>query len=578
MIRPILALLLLAASLSAQYALGPNSMRQEGVPQGKVEHFEWTSKIYPGTVRDVWFYVPQQYDGSEPAAVMVFQDGHSFINTEGDRAWMTPVVLDNLIHQGKMPVTIGIFVKWGLLPGQNDGQQGRYNRSFEYDALGDRYARFLIEEILPEAAKKYNLTEDPNLRGVGGSSSGAICAFTAAWHRPDVFRRVLSFVGSYVNLRGGQIYPGLIRKVEPKPLRIFQQDGRNDLDIYSGSWWAANQDMAMALRYAGYEHRWIIGDEGHNNRHGRAILPDALAWLWRDWEEPIQANRTPIGDRHWVLEFADPKSGWEEVSSGHTFTEGPALAPNGDVYFTDTRESKVWKIDAKTQKVSLWKEDTQRSNGLMFGPDGKIYACKRNAKQIVAWDPKTGDEEVIGEGAEPNDIAVTKEGVIYFTEPSAKKVWRIGKDRKMTVAHEGIDRPNGVILSPDQSLLMVADSWGKWVWSFQIQPNGDLANGQPFYRLETSDRSTRSSADGMTVGAQGHLFVTTSEGLQICDQPGRVIGILSKPHAGPLSNVIFAGPDLKTLYVTAGDKVFRRRMRMEGVRPWETRKPPVPRL
>jgi sugar lactone lactonase YvrE len=445
--------------------------------------------------------------------------------------------------------------------------------------MGGRYARFLIEEILPEVAKKYRISDDPNLRGIGGSSSGGIAAFTAAWERPDAFRRVLMFVGSFTNLRGGDVYPGLIRKVEPKPLKIFMQDGANDLNIYSGSWWMANQDVHSALEYAGYDVKFVRGEEGHNNKHGRSILPEGLRWLWAGWDKPIQANRAPKGERHWILEYTDPASGWELVSEGHTLTEGPALAPNGDVYFTDLRESKIWKIDAKTDKVSLFKENTGRTNGLMFSRDGILYSCRAESEQIVAIDVATGKEEVIASGVRPNDVAVTANGGVYFTEPGRKTVSYVDPDRKMhLLATEGIESPNGVLLSPDQSLLFVADYAARWVWSFQIQPDGTVANGQPFYHLETGDFSSRSLADGMTVAADGHLFVATDLGVQICDQPGRVVGILSKPNSGPFTNVVFAGPDMQTLYVTAGDKVFRRHMRLKGVRPWETATPPVPRL
>jgi gluconolactonase len=173
---------------------------------------------------------------------------------------------------------------------------------------------------------------------------------------------------------------------------------------------------------------------------------------------------------------------------------------------------------------------------------------------------------------------VSARGEIYFTDPSNQRVWFIDRERNKRVVHEGIRFPNGVMLSPDQSLLTVADSSSKWVWSFQVQPDGSLANAQPFYRLEMPDEGLRSGADGMTVDTEGHLYVTTAQGLQICDQPGRVVAIINKPQAGPLSNVIFAGPDLQTLYVTAGDKVFRRQVRRKGVLPWETVKPPQPRL
>lgn len=578
--RPFVLLLLASLPLAAvDYPLTPDSERHAGVPQGKIEHFEHTSTIFPGTQRGVWVYVPAQYTGDEPAAVMIFQDGGRMHQSEGDNAWRTPIVLDNLIDQKAMPVTIGIFIDPGVLPARTDDQRERYNRSYEYDGMGDRYARFLFEEILPEVGKKYNLTDDPNLRGIGGSSSGGIAAFTAAWERPDAFRRVLMFVGSFTNLRGGDVYPGLIRKVEPKPLKVFMQDGKNDLNIYSGSWVMANMDVHSALEYAGYEVKFVQGEEGHNNKHGRSILPEGLRWLWRDWNEPIRANREPQGERHWVLEFADPASDWELVSEGLDLTEGPAIAPNGDVYFTEIRRSKIWKVDAKTDEVTVFKENAGRANGLMFGPDGRLYACKSESEQIVAIDVETGEEEVLVSGVQPNDIAVAADGGLYFTEFSRSKVWYVTPDRQQRLLETpGIGNPNGVLLSPDQSLLFIADYANRWVWSFQIQPDGTIANGQPFYHLEVGDFSSRSLADGMTVADSGHLLVATAMGVQICDQPGRVVGILSKPNAGPFTNVVFAGPDMQTLYLTAGDKVFRRPMRMKGVKPWETAKPPKPRL
>lgn len=563
------------------YQLGPDSQVQEGVPRGVIQQFEWTSEIFPGTLRDVWVYIPVQYSAvTGGAPVMIFQDGAGFVSTEGGNAWMTPVVLDNLIHKGEMPVTIGIFVQPGVLPVANENHRERYNRSYEYDGLGDRYARFLIEEILPETARRYDLrlTEDPNLRALVGSSSGAIAAFTAAWNRPDYFRRVMSFVGSYTDLRGGHLYPEMVRKREPLPLRVYQQDGRNDQDIYAGSWFAANQELAAALQYAGYDHLYVVGEEGHNNRHGRTLLPEAMRWLWRDWHNPILPSTTP-GSRHTVLEILDPNENWELVSEGHQFTEGVALAPNGDVYFTDLQASEIWKIDAATSAVSLFKEETQRTNGMMFGPDGKLYVCRNGERQIVAINVADGTEEVIAEAVSSNDLVITASGVIYFTDPGNGKVWRLSPERKLQeVISRGPRFPNGIMLSPDQSLLMVADYRSKWVWSYQIQADGSLAFGQPFYRMVTSDVSNESLADGMTVDSEGFLYVATEQGIQIADQPGRVNAILSKPQRGLISNLIFAGPDMQTLYVTAEDKVFRRKLRRKGVKKWEPVKPPRPGL
>ncbi len=264
------------------YQLGANSQRQEGVPQGTVTKHHWESTIFPDTQRDYWVYVPAQYDPNRPACVMVFQDGGNYVRDDGQ--FRVPVVFDNLIHQGKMPVTIGVFINPGVVPAAQAGQEPRKNRSFEYDTLSGQYAEFLLEEILPEVAKQYNLTEDPAGRAIGGISSGGICAFTVAWERPDAFRKVLSHVGSFTNIRGGHVYPALIRKTEKKPIRVFLQDGSGDLDNLHGNWPLSNQQMAAALKFSKYDHEFVFGDGGHNGKHGGAILPESLVWLWRDYQ------------------------------------------------------------------------------------------------------------------------------------------------------------------------------------------------------------------------------------------------------------------------------------------------------
>jgi enterochelin esterase family protein len=262
------------------YKLGPDSQEQPGVPQGKITKHTWTSKIYDGTVRDYRVYVPAEYDSKNPACVMVFQDGQGYVNKNGD--FRVPVVFDNLIYKKEMPVTIGIFINPGNFPSAESGKKPRPNRSFEYDTLSDQYVRFLEKEILPEVGKEYNLRQDAAGRAICGISSGGICAFTAAWQRPDMFSKVLSHVGSFTNIRGGDVYPGMIRKTTQKLIRVFLQDGANDLDNEHGNWPLANQQMALALKYKKYDYKFEFGDGGHNGRHGGAILPDSLRWLWRD--------------------------------------------------------------------------------------------------------------------------------------------------------------------------------------------------------------------------------------------------------------------------------------------------------
>jgi len=262
------------------FVLGPDSQRQPGIPQGTVTKAEWRSTIFPGTLRDYYVYVPAQYISNSPANVMIFQDGWSYANEAGDvRA---PIVFDNLIHQRRMPVTIGVFVNPGTVPGTpptpgHDGSQ----RSIEYDTLSNQYARLLLEEILPAVGEQYRLTQEPGGRAICGASSGGICSWTVAWERPDAFSKVLSHVGSFADIRGGHVYPTLIRKTPRKPIRVFLQAGSNDLDRDWGNWTLANLKMAAALHFAGYDYRLDYGDGAHDYKHGGAILPEALAWLWR---------------------------------------------------------------------------------------------------------------------------------------------------------------------------------------------------------------------------------------------------------------------------------------------------------
>jgi len=262
------------------YQLGPDSQRKEGVPKGIVTKYEWQSKLY-NNFREYSVYVPAQYDSTKPVALMVFQDGHSYMNETGD--FRVPIVYDNLIHQKKLPVTICLFVN----PGHNTKEypENRFrasNRADEYDVIDDRYTTMLMDEIIPELKKKYNISNDPKMHGIGGLSSGAICAFTAAWEHPEYFHKVLSHIGSYTNIRGGNNYPSIIRKHKKKDIKIFMQDGSNDLNNEHGDWWLANLEMESALKFKGYEFRFEKGTGTHSGKHGGAILPESLIWLWSD--------------------------------------------------------------------------------------------------------------------------------------------------------------------------------------------------------------------------------------------------------------------------------------------------------
>lgn len=273
-----------------RYAYRTDSFPHEGVLRGEVTTHVWKdSQVFPETIRRYYVYVPAQYDAARPAALMVFQDGHAYINEDGD--FRVPIVFDNLIHKGEMPVTIGVFVDPGHkkdeLPAEPGWQPQPENRSVEYDTLSGDYARFLLDEILPAVGKDHPFTADPEGHAICGISSGGICAFTVAWERPDAFRKVLSHVGSFTNIRGGDRYPGMIRKgSEKRPMRVFLQGGSHDLDNEHGHWPLGNQQMYAALKFREYDVKFAYGEGAHNGNHGGAILPDSLRWLWRDYTLP----------------------------------------------------------------------------------------------------------------------------------------------------------------------------------------------------------------------------------------------------------------------------------------------------
>lgn len=266
------------------YEYGADSKPKDGVPTGTVTQHEFLqSEVFPGTVRRYSVYVPEQYDANSPASLMVFQDGHTYENRTGD--FRVPVVFDNLIHKGEMPVTIAVFVDPGYkrdeLPEKRGWEPRPENRSVEYDSVNDQYSKFLLEELLPLVEEEYNISTNPEDRAICGISSGGICAFTVAWNRPDKFSKVLSHVGSFVDLRGGHSYPPMIRKEEKRNIRVLLQDGSEDLDNRFGNWPLANQQMAAALKFRNYDYKFIYGKGGHNGKHGGAILPESLRWLWR---------------------------------------------------------------------------------------------------------------------------------------------------------------------------------------------------------------------------------------------------------------------------------------------------------
>ena len=278
-----LFILMLAGTGFAQdslYRLGPDSKRKDAVPKGTITKYTFESKLY-NNFRDYYIYVPAQYDSTKSAACMIFQDGYAYAKEDGD--FRVPIVFDNLIYSKEIPVMIGIFINPGHATKEIPENVFRSsNRSDEYDELSDRYVNFLTQEIITLIKKQYNLSDDPKMHAIAGLSSGGICAFTAAWQRPDYFQKVMTHYGSFTNIKGGHVYPDLVRKAAKKDIKVFIQDGSNDLDNIHGNWWLSNLQLEAALKFKGYEYKFEKGTGGHNGKHAGSILPESLKWLWSD--------------------------------------------------------------------------------------------------------------------------------------------------------------------------------------------------------------------------------------------------------------------------------------------------------
>lgn len=556
------------------YPVDSASVAHAGVPKGEVLKFTFeNSKIFPGTWREYWIYVPQQYKGDKPACVYINQDG---IQNNA------PVVFDNLINSGEMPVTIGVFVMHGRVrSGDTANALDRFNRSFEYDGLGDNYARFLLEELLPEVQKQktsdgraIKLSSNGNDRALGGSSSGAVCAFTAAWERPDAFSKVFSSIGTYVGLRGGDRYSTLIRKYEPKPIRIFLQDGSNDNNIYAGDWWKANEMMERSLTFAGYEVEHVWGEGSHNGRQASAIFPQAMRWLWRTYPKPVVPGESK---NQFLTDILLPGENWELVGEGYGFTEGIAPNSKGEVFFQDVTKAQTYKVDlnGKATRLSI---DSKNASGTSFDAGGNRYVVSGKAKQVLMYDAN-GKESVIADSASGNDIVISSKGNIYITTPinteKNGKLYLVKKTGEKVLLDDGLRFPNGLTISPDGTQVYVTESATHWVWAYQVQADGKLAYKQKYGWLHVPDAEDNAWSDGLKCDRQGRVYVATRLGIQVLDQTGRVNAIIPVP-SGQSSNLCFGGKNFDILYVTSNDKVYRRKVKVRGANTFETNPRPAP--
>jgi gluconolactonase len=531
---------------SDHYPLGPDSLVHSSVAAGKTFTFDWNdSKIFPGTARTITVYVPAAYHGDKPACVYVGFDGLGF---------HAATVFDNLIAQHAMPVTIGIGVSSGTVASTHPPDNPRFDRSFEFDSLNDRLARFVLEEMLPEVerhstpdGRPIRLSTNPNDRAIGGGSTGAIAAFTVAWERPDAFRRVFSAIGTYVGMRGGEQYYILVRKTEPKPLRIFMQDGVHDEwpgGPEMGDWWMSNQTMNRALEFAGYDVRHVWGTGTHNGSQAEAVFPDAMRWLWRDWPAPLQAQ--PPGNP--VLKAVlEPGEEWQVAADG--CSTSIAANPRGQVFYPGGEISAGQPIACDPMAAAL-----------AFGADGKLYLARAEGGV------KVGDGGVLGDGLRIRALTVCNNGDVYAV--TQDELWLIRATGEKMRLDAGLKEASGVALSPDGLWLFVAQGDSRNGLSYRIRSDGTVDARAQFYDFVVPSWADDSGAAAIGMDRDGRAYVATRMGVEIFDRNGRVAGIMPLPGNAEATSLCFGGHDFDTLYVAGGGKVYRRKVHSVGAPPW----------
>jgi gluconolactonase len=555
-----------------QYVLGPDSQVQPDVPKGKIFKFTFDhSKIFPGTSRTITVYVPAQYKADKPACVYVGLDSLGF---------QAPVVFDNLIHKNEMPVTIAIGVSSGNVESAKPPDNPRFNRSFEFDGLNDNLARFLLEEIFPAVESQKTpdglaivLSKDANDRAAGGGSTGGIGAFTLAWERPDQFRRVFTAIGTFVGMRGGDHYPILVRKTEPKPIRIFMQDGANDqLPSLAevGDWWMGNQSMQRALEFAGYSFEHIFGEGTHSGQHAASIFPTVMRWLWKDWPKPVTAGESQNNFLKAILQAGET---WQLVPGSYGSAGTLAADRQGEVFFWDAAGRKTWKI-AGDEKPQVHAASGKPYDGMAIGPDGRVYTSDAARARIVAYDA-TGKPSRIINGVRGQNLIVTHIGNLYVTELGGEgsgRIWLIKTTGQKSLLDTGLNNPSGIALSPDGLWLAVSENKTHWGYSYRVLPDGTVQGKQRFYWFHVPDEADNSGAGAWVMDRDGRLYSATRMGVQVFDRNGRVRAILPVP-GGEVTSVSFGASNFGTLYVTCVDnKVYRRKVKVPGAPAWA---PPI---
>lgn len=536
----------------------PPKISAEDIKAGEIKEFQFTqSKIFPGTIRDVTVFIPAQYSAQKPACVYVKTDGYN----PREKAMM-----EMMIATGEMPVTVGVFVKPGVLLAPTKGATNRRNRCFEYDGVSDNHVRFLHEELLPFVAREHqlNLSTDGNDRCISGGSSGGIAAFTAAWHRPEAFSRVYAASGSWVAFRGGHEFPTMVRKFEAKPIRAFLTTATHDMENAAGDWYLTDQEMDKALKFSGYDYQFRT-IEGRHVAGYMENYQEAMAYLWKSWPERVKAG--PSAPR--VQDVILPNEGWQLVAEGFKSTRGPACNAAGEVFFADTSNDKIHRIGLD-DKVTEFASDTGRAHCVTIGADGTLYTISEKSGKLMSYDA-AGKGSVVLEGLLGHSIMAAPGGALYVTSNGEKPnepgtVWLV-KDGQKKQVDTGIKFATGMAYRPDQWLLSVAEGHSKWVYSYQIKEDGTLTNKERFFHLHVADWDDDAGAECVCYSLEGRQFIATKSGVQISADDGPTQVILPVPGNGRVTGVCLGGKDKDTLYALCGNKIWKRKVQHHALVP-----------
>jgi gluconolactonase len=554
---------------SDNYPLGPDSKLQPSNPAGKMFEFTFTgSQIFPNTTRDITVYIPAAYTGQKPACVYIGLDGLDF---------NAPTVFDNLIAEHGMPVTIAIGVSPGAVASSTPPENPRFDRSLEFDSLNDRLARFLLNEIIPAVERRTTpggkpilLSHDPNDRAIGGASTGGIGAFTVAWERPDAFRRVFTAIGTFVAMRGGEQYYVLVRKTEPKPIRIFMQDGTNDEwggGPEMGDWWMSNQTMNRALEFAGYDVRHVWGVGSHNGSQAAAIFPDAMRWLWRDWPAPISAREpgNPV-----LKAILAPSESWQAVADLCAPVVNLAADLQGEVFYESGAAHGIARLPPGNQTLPCAKVGD--AIPFSFGPQGKFYAAPASGGLAIRPHPAAGSPPaLLARDLNIHAFTVRNNGDTYAATQAANgmsDLWLIHGDGKASRMDQGLSSVSGLAVTPDGLWLFVAQHTSRVGLSYRIQPDGTLDSHESFYDVYAPSWADDSGAASIAMDRDGRAYLATRIGIQVFDRNGRVAAILPLPNNEPASGLAFGGQDFDTLFVAGEKKIYRRKLHVAGTSPW----------